>query len=125
MSLPIKPYSKKQLVYKPRIISFLAPMLTLVAYMQTVSLVVKLHCLPVKLLIHNSATYLSPLADVVKHFWNKQCYSCTKYPKLVDLAFILLNSSLESLTFELVHTSIDERLKQPSHYLSTFGHARP
>ena len=44
-------------------------MLTIVAYTQTVSLVVKLHCLPVGLLIRNSATYLSPLADVVKHFW--------------------------------------------------------
>ena len=111
LSLPVKPYSKKQLVYKPRIISFLAPTLTLVAYMQTVSLVVKLHCLPVKLLIHNSATYLNPLADTVKHFWNKQCYSCTKYLQPVDLVFSLLNSSLESLTFEAVHGLISEQLR--------------
>lgn len=80
-------------------------------YMQTVSLVVKLHCLSVGLLIRNSATYLSPLADVVKHFWNIQCYLCTKYPKLVDLVFILLNSSLESLTFEAVHGLISEQLR--------------
>lgn len=78
-------------------------MLTLVAYTQTVSLIVKLHCLPVELLIRNSATYLSPLADVVKHFWNKQCYSCTKYLHPVDLVFSLLSSCLESLTFEPVH----------------------
>ena len=83
--------------------SFHAPTLTLVAHMQTVSLVIKLYYLPVELLIRNSATYLSPLADVVKHFWNKQCYSCTKYLKLVDLAFILLSNPLKSLTFEPVH----------------------
>lgn len=86
-------------------------MLTLVAYMQTVSLVAKLYCLPVELLICNSATYLSPLTDTVKHFWNKQCYSCTKYLQPVDLVFSLLNSSLESLTFEPVHASISERLR--------------
>ena len=80
-------------------------MLTLVAYMQTVSLVVKLHCLSVGLPIRNSATYLSSLTDTVKHFWNKQCYSCTKYLQPVDLVFSLLNSSLESLTFEPVHAS--------------------
>lgn len=78
-------------------------MLTLVAHMQTVSLVAKLHCLPVELPIHNSATYLSPLADLVKHFWNKRCYSCIKYIRPVDLVFSLLNSSLKSLTFEPVH----------------------
>lgn len=97
-------------------------MLTLVTYMQTVSLVVKLHCLPVELLICNSAIYLNPLTDTVKHFWNKQCYSCTKYLHPVDLVFSLLNSSLESLTFEPAHTPIGVRSRWQNRYLSTFGH---